>query len=98
MDIVSSAAAKPKLLDQVREAIRLRHYSRRTEVPTILASLDVVMSLIVALLYGGGLRLHECLELLVKALDLARNQLVVRRGKGSKDRVVPLPALVRPAL
>jgi integron integrase len=83
---------------RARTPVRLPVVLDRTEVRTILASLDGVMWLIVALLYGGGLRLHECLELRVKDLDLARNQLVVRRGKGNKDRVVPLPALVRPAL
>ena len=50
------------------------------------------MWLIVALLYGAGLRLQECLELRVKDVDFDRNQLVVRRGKGQKDRRTMLPA------
>jgi integron integrase len=44
------------------------------------------------LLYGGGLRLEECLELRVKDLDFDRQQIVVRQGKGRKDRVTMLPA------
>jgi len=40
----------------------------------------------VGLLYGGGLRLREALELRVKDLDLERGQVTVRQGKGRKDR------------
>jgi integron integrase len=52
------------------------------------------MWLIAALLYGAGLRLQECLELRVKDLDFERRQIVVRRGKGQKDRVTMLPGIV----
>ncbi len=47
---------------------------------------------VVLLLYGGGLRLNEALQLRVKDLDDARQQLVVRRGKGSRDRITLFPA------
>ena len=47
--------------------------------------------MVVALLYGAGLRLAECLELRVKDLDIGGVQIVVRRGKGGKDRRAPLP-------
>jgi integrase len=50
------------------------------------------------LLYGSGLRLLECARLRVKDVDFERNQLVVRRGKGDRDRVTLLPAAVQPAL
>ena len=50
-----------------------------------------------ALLYGSGLRLMECVRLRVKDLDLAGLQMMVRDGKGGKDRVTVLPAsLVEP--
>lgn len=52
-------------------------------------------SLIVALLYGAGLRLSECLDLRVKDVDFGANQIVVRNGKGGKDRVTMLPAMVK---
>lgn len=50
------------------------------------------------LLYGAGLRLRECLRLRVKDVDFDRNEILVREGKGDKDRVTMLPASVREAL
>src|SRR5437762_7630231 len=50
------------------------------------------------LLYGSGLRLLECARLRVKDLDFATRQIVVRRGKGDRDRVTSLLAAVHPAL
>ena len=49
------------------------------------------------LLYGGGLRLMECLRLRVKDLDFAQRQIIVRDGKGMEDRVTMLPeSLIMP--
>lgn len=59
----------------------------------ILASLDGVYHLVVSLLYGSGLRLTECLQLRVKDLDFEYRQLIVRAGKGAKDRTTMLPSL-----
>lgn len=50
-----------------------------------------VYGLMAELMYGAGLRLMECCRLRVKDVDLARGQLVVRDGKGAKDRVALLP-------
>jgi Phage integrase family len=63
----------------------------REEVGQLLKELDRTMWLIGAMLYGTGVRLEECLELRVKDLDFERNQVMVRRGKGQKDRVTMLP-------
>jgi integron integrase len=63
----------------------------RDEVPRLLAALDGVYRLMAQVLYGGGLRLMECVSLRVKDLDFARRQIVVREGKGMKDRVTVLP-------
>ena len=48
--------------------------------------------LVVKLLYGSGLRLMECLRLRVKDVDFSMNQILVRHGKGGKDRITMLPA------
>lgn len=47
-----------------------------------------------SLLYGAGLRLRECLRLRVKDVDFGHGQIMVREGKGGKDRVTMLPAAV----
>jgi site-specific recombinase XerD len=70
----------------------------REEIKAVLAQLSGTTWLIVALLYGAGLRLRECLELRVKDVDFVRRQIAVRQGKGAKDRVVPLPLLVEERL
>lgn len=68
------------------------------EVRLVLAQLDGVPRLVVQLLYGAGIRLQESLELRVKDLDFERGEILVRRGKGQKDRRTMLPVSVRPAL
>jgi integron integrase len=70
----------------------------RKEAQAILHRLDGTKWLMANLLYGAGLRVMECLRLRVKDLDFGLNQIVVRDGKGQKDRVTPLPTLVIPAL
>jgi integron integrase len=51
-----------------------------------------------SLLYGSGLRLFECLKLRVQDVDFGMNQIIVRDGKGEKDRVTILPSSLVPAL
>ncbi|MES1923982.1 integron integrase [Salinisphaera sp. T31B1] len=61
------------------------------EVRQVLAHLTGVNALIASLLYGSGLRLMEGVRLRVKDVDFDYRQIVVRDGKGAKDRVTPLP-------
>ncbi|STQ91133.1 integron integrase [Iodobacter fluviatilis] len=68
------------------------------EVQQILVELDGVWSLVGRLLYGTGMRLLEGLRLRVKDVDFARQEIVVRSGKGDKDRVTMLPANIVTAL
>ena len=70
----------------------------RDEVTRLLAMLDGQPWLMAALLYGAGLRLMECVRLRVKDIDFGRGEIVVRDGKGGKDRRVPLPNATREAL
>jgi integrase len=67
----------------------------REEVSRVLERLPGVMWIVGMLMYGAGLRLEECLELRVKDVDFDLNQLLVRRGKGQKDRRTMLPGVVR---
>jgi integron integrase len=66
-------------------------------VRRLLAHADGVGALMLGLLYGAGLRQIECLALRVKDVDFAYRQILVRDGKGAKDRVTMLPEnLVQP--
>jgi len=60
----------------------------------VLSCLDGVPRLVAALLYGAGMRLLEALQLRVKDVDLERRELIVRRGKGQKDRRTVLPEVL----
>jgi len=64
----------------------------KEEVQKLLRGLNGTLWLMATLLYGAGLRLKECCGLRVKDIDFSRNQIVVRRGKGEKDRYTMLPA------
>ena len=70
----------------------------RNEVREIIGSLTGVTRLVSALLYGSGMRLTECISLRVKDIDFEEGRIVVRSGKGDKDRVVPLPRMLREPL
>lgn len=81
-------ASKPKKIPTV--------FSRE-EARTVLNHLDGIKWLMASLLYGAGLRVMECVRLRVKDIDFDFNQIVVRDGKGHKDRVTVLPeSLVKP--
>jgi integron integrase len=69
----------------------------RDEVHALLVCLQGTSLLVAQLLYGSGLRISEALRLRVKQVDFAQQQLIVRDGKGGKDRVTILPqALIAP--
>jgi integron integrase len=70
----------------------------REEVRSTLEQLDGVTWIMASVLYGSGLRLSECLELRIKDVDFERGQIIVRGGKGGKDRVTVLPDVVREPL
>ncbi|MFM7556270.1 MAG: integron integrase, partial [Verrucomicrobiota bacterium] len=70
----------------------------RAEVQRLLDVMEGTPGLIARTLYGTGLRLMEGLQLRVKDLDFERGQVVVREGKGDKDRVVMLPTSLRETL
>jgi integrase len=65
--------------------------SFREEVKAVLANLAGEKRLMASLMYGAGLRLMECLRLRVQDIDFSRNEILVRDGKGVKDRITMLP-------
>jgi integron integrase len=64
------------------------------EVRRVLAVLEGPPQLVASLLYGAGLRILEALQLRIKDVDLARGEIVVRGGKGGKDRITVLPRVL----
>jgi integron integrase len=81
-------------VEQAKAARRLPVVMTRDEVQAVLSRLSGTHWLICGLLYGSGMRLMECLRLRVKDIDFARGEILVRDGKGFKDRVTMLPAMV----
>jgi len=83
---------------RARRPKRLPVVLSRNEVRRLLAELHGPYRVIASLLYGSGLRLLEALRLRVKDVDLATRTLIVRDGKGFKDRVTVLPDSLIPPL
>lgn len=80
-----------------KRSVNLPVVMTREEVGVVMAKLRGVDALMASLLYGAGLRLLECARLRIKDVDLERMQIVVRRGKGSRDRATLCPRkLVEP--
>jgi integron integrase len=85
-------------IERAKAPRRLPVVLTRAEVRALLEHLGGAPRLVCCLLYGAGLRLGECLSLRVRDVDFERNELMVRGGKGAKDRVTPLPAAARAEL
>ena len=90
-------------LDGLADTVRAKRGTRlpvvfsREEVAQLLAAMEGTTKLMAQLIYGAGLRLMECITLRVKDIDFDQHRVVVRRGKGDKDRATLLPqALVEP--
>ena len=78
-------------VDRVRRQPKVPVVLSKPEVQRVLAAVAREYQLPLRLMYGTGLRLMELLRLRVKDVDLERRQIVVRGGKGDKDRVTMLP-------
>lgn len=91
-------------LDHVEGIVRATRPKRlpvaltRDEVRRVLGEMDGVPRLVCMTLYGAGVRLTEGLSLRVKDLDFGSGEILIRDGKGAKDRVTMLPASIKPAL
>jgi integron integrase len=81
-------------VEQAKAPKRLPVVLTRAEAQALLCRLEGTHWLIASLLYGTGMRIMECLRLRVKDIDFARREILVRDGKGCKDRVTMLPAIL----
>lgn len=84
-------------VEQAKTPKRLPVVLTQAEVQALLSGLSGTHWLVASMLYGAGMRLMEALRLRVKDVDLTRKEILIRDGKGAKDRVTMLPAaLVNP--
>ncbi len=83
---------------RARRPTRLPVVMTRDEVKAVLANLTGDKLLMASLMYGAGLRLMECLRLRVQDIDFSRNEILVRDGKGAKDRITMLPESLKSPL
>ena len=83
---------------RANRTIRIPIVFTPTEVKTILSHLKGTTFLVSNLLYGSGLRLLEALRLRIKDLDFQSHSIIVREGKGNKDRRTVLPVSIIPRL
>lgn len=93
-----------EVLNRNPEEYQFRHAKRTRRLPTVLSKEEVKRLLefapenyrvMMGLMYGTGMRLMECVRLRIKDIDFDYSQIIVRQGKGDKDRVVPLPEKYR---
>ena len=85
-------------VERAKKPERLPVVFSRAEVRAILAHFDGQHWMMASLLYGAGLRLMECVRLRVKDVDFTYRQILVRDGKGQKDRVTMLPQAIAESL
>ena len=85
-------------IDRPHRKPRLPVVLSPAEVAAVLAGLDGTHGVLARLLYGTGMRIAEALQLRVKDVEFDRQAIIVRSGKGAKDRVVMLPASLAAAL
>src|SRR6266545_5944337 len=97
-DVLQLDLAPLDAIPRAQRPQRLPVVFTRAEVHALLAQLHGTYRLMAQLLYGSGLRLMECLRLRVKDLDFERATIIVRHGKGAKDRETLLPQTVIPVL
>ena len=96
-EVLDQAIVTPFDHMHARRPHRLPVVLSQLEVSAVLGRMSGVERLMASLLYGSGLRLLECCRLRVKDVDLVRREIVIREGKGRKDRVSMLPErLLRP--
>jgi integron integrase len=97
-DVLGRELAGLNHVPRARLPERLPIVLTREEVAAVLRQMRGTPRLMCALMYGSGLRLLECCRLRVKDLDFSRQELLIRDGKGQRDRVTVLPGQLTPPL
>lgn len=90
-EVLGQPLGQMENLKRVQRRIRVPVVLTQTEVKATLAQMQGTPRLMAELIYGAGLRIHECVSLRIKDIDLASRVVSVRNSKGSKDRTTVLP-------
>ena len=93
-EVLAQPLPRLDALERARRPARMPAVLTRAEAQRLLGCMQGTKWLMASLLYGAGLRLRECLKLRVKDVDFGYRQILVRDGKGAKDRVTMLPQSV----
>ena len=94
-EVLGLEVERPGRVVRARSPTRLPVVLTPTEVRSILDRMQGTHRLIATLLYGSGMRLMECMRLRVKDVDFERREILIREGKGDRDRVTMLPERIR---
>ncbi|MDP1734455.1 MAG: integron integrase [Sulfuritalea sp.] len=90
-EVLGQPLGQMEHLKRVQRRIRVPVVLTQDEVKATLAQMQGTPRLMAELIYGAGLRIHECVSLRIKDIDLATRTVSVRNSKGSKDRTTVLP-------
>lgn len=94
-EVLGMEIERPGRVVRARTPTRLPVVLTSTEVRSILDRMQGTHRLIATLLYGSGMQLMECMRLRVKDVDFERREILIREGKGDRDRVTMLPERIR---
>jgi len=97
-DVIKKDLGDFSAFPRARQGLRLTVVASRAEIKAVLDRLSGRELLVARLLYGTGMRMNECLRLRVQEISFDQNRIVVRGGKGDKDRYVSLPTSLREGL
>jgi len=97
-DVLGAPLEEFEQIARAKRPVRVPVVLSRDEVRRVIEGMEGTSRLVAILLYGSGLRLLECLQLRVKDVDFAAHEIVIRGGKGDKDRVTMLPQAAGVAL
>lgn len=97
-EVLGRISMNLKGIERAKKPLKVPVVLSVQEIKTLLEFVDKDNLLMCELMYGSGLRISECLRLRVQNIDFEMHQIVVRSGKGLKDRLVMLPKSCKPAL
>src|SRR5690242_3821881 len=97
-DVLNLPLEDSEALARAKRPVRLPVVLTRIEVKRLIGEMDGTPQLVSMLLYGTGMRVLECLQLRVKDIDFGQRQILIRAGKGNKDRITMLPTVAESIL